>query len=74
MEDITLLGKKYNADRIWLSRIQDWNTFENFEDHNIFNTAHPLNSEYQKQLSKLEEFSKTLDGNILEEATLRQLH
>ena len=74
MEDITLLGKKYNADQTCLSKIQDWNTFENFEDHNIFNTAHPLNSEYQKQLSKLEEFSKTLDGNILEEATLRQLH
>jgi MoaA/NifB/PqqE/SkfB family radical SAM enzyme len=74
MKDITLLGKKYNADRVWLSRIQDWNTFENFEEHNIFNTAHPLNSEYLKQLDELKTFSKTSDGNILEEATLRQLH
>ncbi len=74
MEEITLLGKQYNADRVWLSRIQDWNTFENFEEHNIFNTAHPLNPDYLKQLNKLEEFSKTSDGKLIEEATLGQLH
>ena len=74
MEDITLLGKQYNADRVWLSRIQDWNTFENFEEHNIFNSSHPLNEEYLKQLNKLEKFSKTSNGKLLEEATLKQLH
>ena len=74
MEEITLLGKQYNADRVWLSRIQNWNTFENFEEHNIFNTAHPLNPDYLKQLNKLEKFSKTSNGKLLEEATLKQLH
>jgi len=74
MEDIVLLGKKYNADRVWLSRIQNWNSFKNFEEHNIFSTAHPLHTKYQEQLIKLEKFIKILDSDIVEEATLRQLH
>jgi MoaA/NifB/PqqE/SkfB family radical SAM enzyme len=74
MEDIVLLGKKYNADRVWLSRIQNWNTFKNFEEHNIFSTAHPLHSDYQKQLRKLELLKKTMNSDILQEETLSQLH
>jgi MoaA/NifB/PqqE/SkfB family radical SAM enzyme len=74
MEKIINLGKKYNADRVWLSRIQDWNSFKNFKEHNIFDTAHPLHTKYQEQLIKLEKFIKILDSDIVEEATLRQLH
>jgi len=74
MEKIINLGKKYNADRVWLSRIQNWNSFKNFKEHNIFDTTHPLHTKYQEQLIKLEKFIKILDSDIVEEATLKQLH
>ncbi len=70
MEDIVLLGEKYNADRVWFSRIQDWNTWGNFAEHNIFDTQHPQHNDYRTCLDKLVK----LNSNIVEEATLRQLH
>jgi MoaA/NifB/PqqE/SkfB family radical SAM enzyme len=38
MEDIIQLGKKYNADRVWLNKMEDWNVFTNFSDVDIFNS------------------------------------
>ena len=70
MEDIVMLGEKYNADRVWFSRIQDWNTWGNFSEHNIFAVQHPQHSDYRIQLDKLVK----LNSKIVEEATLRQLH
>jgi len=50
MEDIIHLGKKYNADRVWLNKMEDWNVFTNFSDMDIFNSKHPLHTDYRKQL------------------------
>ena len=54
MEDIIQLGKDYNADRVWLNKIEDWNVYSNFQDVNIFNDTHPLHDDYKKQLQKIE--------------------
>ena len=70
MEDIVMLGEKYNADRVWFSRIQDWNTWNNFKEYNIFDVQHPQHSDYRIQLDKLVK----LNSKIVEEATLGQLH
>ena len=70
MEDIVMLGEKYNADRVWFSRIQDWNTWGNFPEHNIFDVQHPQHNDYRIQLDKLVK----LNSKIVEESTLRQLH
>jgi sulfatase maturation enzyme AslB (radical SAM superfamily) len=70
MEDIVMLGEKYNADRVWFSRIQDWNTWGNFSEHNIFDEQHPQHSDYRTHLEKLVK----RNSKIVEEATLRQLH
>ena len=70
MEDIVTLGEKHNADRVWFSRIQDWNTWNNFSEHNIFDVQHPQHSDYRKHLKKLVK----RQSKIVEEKTLRQLH
>jgi len=70
MEDIVMLAGKYNADRVWFSRIQDWNTWSNFSEHNIFDVQHPQHNDYRTQLEKLVK----LKSKIVEEATLGQLH
>jgi len=70
MEDIVMLAGKYNADRVWFSRIQDRNTWSNFSEHNIFDVQHPQHNDYRTQLEKLVK----LKSKIVEEATLGQLH
>jgi molybdenum cofactor biosynthesis enzyme MoaA len=74
MEKIIKLGQKYNADRIWFSRIQNWNTYKNFKDYNIFDVEHPLHLKFKEYLDKMENFLKTENISIVEKATLRQLH
>jgi MoaA/NifB/PqqE/SkfB family radical SAM enzyme len=53
MEDIILLGKKYNADRVWLNKIEDWNAIENFSEVDIFQPSHPLHNDYKKKLEQI---------------------
>ena len=48
MEDIIDLGEQYGADRVWLNKIEDWGTMDDFSSQNIWNTP-----EYQEQLSNL---------------------
>jgi len=74
MEEIMTMGRKYNADRVWLSKINDWNTFTDFSEHNIFDPAHPLHKDFKEKLDNLEKRVGTSVNGILESATLRQLH
>jgi MoaA/NifB/PqqE/SkfB family radical SAM enzyme len=48
MEKIVDLGEQYGADRVWLNKIQDWGTMDDFGAQNIWNSP-----EYQEQLSNL---------------------
>lgn len=70
MKDIVLLGEKYNADRVWFSRIQDWNTWSDFREHNIFDHGHPQHQHFREYLTKLMD----MKSSIVESATLTQLH
>ena len=53
MEDIIKLGKKYNVDRVWLNKIEDWYVSSNFNDNNIFSVSHPLHADYQSRLKRI---------------------
>jgi hypothetical protein len=48
MGNIVDLGEQYGADRVWLNKIEDWGTMDDFGAQDIWNTAG-----YQEQLSKL---------------------
>ncbi len=65
MENIIELGKKYNADRVWLNRIEDWNTMENFQEQNIFQTI-----EYKKHLNRIINIVKNQEDRFVECPTL----
>jgi len=45
MEKIIDLGEQYSADRVWLNKIEDWGTIDDFRTQDIFKTT-----EYQHQL------------------------
>ena len=48
MENIIDLAEQFGADRVWLNKIEDWGTMDDFGSQNIWQT-----SEYQEQLSNL---------------------
>ena len=70
MEDIIQLGKKYNADRVWLNKMEDWNVFTNFSDMDIFNSKHPLHTDYRKQLRSIWPYLGEEKNPIVEVPTL----
>ena len=60
MEEIIELGKEYDVTRVFLNKIEDWNTFNNFAEMDIFNPEHPLHDDYQKNLEKIKPYSKDI--------------
>ena len=70
MEDIIMLGKKYNADRVWLNKVEDWNVSDRFADMDIFNTDHPLHTDYKDSLSKIKPYLGFEKKPIVEIPTL----
>ena len=38
MEAMIDLGEKYGADRVWLNKIEDWGTTDDFHTQNIWQT------------------------------------
>ena len=48
METIIDLGEQYGADRVYLNKIEDWGTLDNFQTQNIWGST-----DYQKQLERV---------------------
>ena len=65
MEDIIELGRQYGADRVWLNRITDWQTFTDFNWHDVVAPDHPEHGDFQDRFARI----KTTD-NFVEYATL----
>ena len=71
MENIIDLGKQYGADRVWLNKIEDWGTMDDFQDANIINPKHPLHKDYQLQLAQIKPYlGRTGRSPIVEVSTL----
>jgi len=56
MEDLILLGKKYDADRVYLNKIEDWNVSDRFADMDVVNSEHPLHDAYRQEFSDIEPY------------------
>ncbi len=48
MQNIIDLGEQYGADRVWLNKIQDWGTSDDFKSQDIWHTP-----EYQQQIDQV---------------------
>ena len=53
MSDIIELAAKYQVDRLWLNKIEDWQVMDNWNDQNIFNELHPLHKDFVKEFEKV---------------------
>jgi MoaA/NifB/PqqE/SkfB family radical SAM enzyme len=65
MEKIIDLGERYGADRVWLNKIEDWGTIEDFKTQDIFNT-----DEYNSRLDSLVQRIHKRDDRFIECPTL----
>jgi MoaA/NifB/PqqE/SkfB family radical SAM enzyme len=65
MAKIIDLGEKYGADRVWLNKIEDWGTMEDFNTQDIWDTEH-----YQKNLSEVMYRMRQRDDRFIECPTL----
>ena len=70
MPAIVELAEKYGADRIWLNKITNWNTFDNFDSKNVDDPTHPENRSYLEIARRLKEKSKTYSTRFIEMPTL----
>lgn len=48
MQEIIDLGEQYGADRVWLNKIEDWGTLDDFKSQDIWGTP-----EYKNQIDQL---------------------
>ena len=65
MEKIVDLGEQYGADRVWLNKIEDWGTMDDFKEHNIFDPTHDEHAQYQTLVNNLKQRA---EGNYFIEA------
>jgi len=73
MPDIIELAENYSADNVWLNKINNWNTFSNFEDKNVMNPAHKKHKEYIDVLGIVKEKIKKYPNRFIEIPTLDNL-
>jgi len=65
IESFIELGIKYNADKIFLNRITDWNTLSNFNTHAVADTTHPENKKLLEILDKIKDKENFVDFRSL---------
>lgn len=65
MEKIVNLGEQYGADRVWLNKIEDWGTNNDFQLQNIWATKN-----YQQHLSKIKQKMQKRGDRFIECPTL----
>jgi molybdenum cofactor biosynthesis enzyme MoaA len=70
MPAIVALAEKYGADRIWLNKITNWNTFKDFDSKNVADPAHPDYKSYIKIAQQLKEQAKAHITKFIEMPTL----
>jgi MoaA/NifB/PqqE/SkfB family radical SAM enzyme len=66
MEDIIDLGRQYGADRVWLNRITDWQTFSDFNWHDVAAPTHPEHAQFQEQFARVKTADKFVEYATLE--------
>jgi MoaA/NifB/PqqE/SkfB family radical SAM enzyme len=65
MMDIVDLGKKYGADRVWLNKIEDWNTMGDFKDQDIW-----LTQDFRDRMREIKIRIKAMGDRFIECPTL----
>jgi MoaA/NifB/PqqE/SkfB family radical SAM enzyme len=66
MKDIIDLGRQFGADRVWLNRITDWQTYHDFASHDVASPLHPEHDKFREQFMKIKSDDKFVEYATLE--------
>ena len=69
IEEIIQLGLKYNVDKIYLNKITDWNTIEDFKEQAVWMKSHKENKNLLDIIDKIKKIKFKKDF-FLEYSTL----
>lgn len=76
MIKIIELAEKYDVDSVCLNKIEDWNTYKNFQEINITDENHPEHSKYLEEFEKVKNKRKELKNQnksmLIETPTLQK--
>ncbi len=64
------IAKTYGADRIWLVKIENWNTYKNFKKVNVVDRENNHHEDFKKELEKLKKYKLNFDDKFIEIPTL----
>ena len=70
MEKIIDLGEQYGADRVWLNKIENWNTFKDWKEQDIFDPLHSDNMGYKIYLNNVIQRIQKRNDRFIECPTL----
>ena len=70
MEKIIDLGEQYGADRVWLNKIENWNTFKDWDEQNLFDPLHSDHMGYKICLNNVVQRIQKRDDRFIECPTL----
>ena len=70
MENIIDLGEQYGADRVWLNKIENWNTFKDWDEQNLFDPLHPDHMGYKICLNNVIQRIQKRNDRFIECPTL----
>lgn len=58
MESIIELGRAHGADKVILTKVEDWNVLRDFAAVNVFDPAHPRHQEFQQMHEMIKQKSR----------------
>jgi len=53
MRDIIYLAERYEVDRLWLNKIEDWSVMADWSEQDIFRPDHPEHGRFQQELERV---------------------
>ena len=59
MTDMIHMSEQYDADKVWLNKITDWNTFSNFQWHDVTDPKNDLYDNYKEVLKHTRTVART---------------
>jgi len=64
MTDMVHMAEHFRADKVWLNKITDWNTMDNFPEHDVTNANNVSHLHYRSELMRVRGIANEVDVKV----------
>jgi len=64
MTDMVRMAEHFRADKVWLNKITDWNTMDNFPEHDVTNVNNVSHLHYRSELMRVRGIADEVDVKV----------